>query len=241
MLKKMKKAFTITELVIVIAVIAILAAVLIPTFSNVVENARKSSALQTCRNALTEYMTIVSTDEDTSNDDATGMVFEKDGYIHVYLNGSLHLLGTKDNLTRIEQSATAVKVGKFTENTDLDLPDPFSASATLNFNWTEKTGVNPVVQAKLNVAAPASPLGKNATYPTVAAGGTRSFVNGEVLYFYSIVLNGTTYYGWFILDTTANNHWHTVEGANYASACFVFANNVPGAKLAITIEAPAGA
>ena len=39
-MKKMnKKGFTIVELVIVIAVIAILAAVLIPTFSNVIQKA----------------------------------------------------------------------------------------------------------------------------------------------------------------------------------------------------------
>ena len=40
--KKLRRAFTITELVIVIAVIAILAAVLIPTFSNVIENSKRS-------------------------------------------------------------------------------------------------------------------------------------------------------------------------------------------------------
>ena len=39
---KLRRAFTITELVIVIAVIAILAAVLIPTFANVIDNAKKS-------------------------------------------------------------------------------------------------------------------------------------------------------------------------------------------------------
>ena len=39
---KLRRAFTITELVIVIAVIAILAAVLIPTFSNVINNSKKS-------------------------------------------------------------------------------------------------------------------------------------------------------------------------------------------------------
>lgn len=38
----LRRAFTITELVIVIAVIAILAAVLIPTFANVIENSKKS-------------------------------------------------------------------------------------------------------------------------------------------------------------------------------------------------------
>ena len=38
----LRRAFTITELVIVIAVVAVLAAVLIPTFSNVIESSKKS-------------------------------------------------------------------------------------------------------------------------------------------------------------------------------------------------------
>ena len=41
-----KRAFTITELVIVIAVIAILAAILIPTFAEVIDNSKKSHDLQ---------------------------------------------------------------------------------------------------------------------------------------------------------------------------------------------------
>ena len=50
-MKKMnKKGFTIVELVIVIAVIAILAAVLIPTFSSIVDKANKSATLQEARN-----------------------------------------------------------------------------------------------------------------------------------------------------------------------------------------------
>ncbi len=49
-MKKLRKAFTITELVIVIAVIAILAAVLIPTFSAVIEKANMSSDQSAVRN-----------------------------------------------------------------------------------------------------------------------------------------------------------------------------------------------
>lgn len=52
-----KKGFTIVELVIVIAVIAILAAVLIPTFSGVVEKANKTAALEKAKNALTAVLT----------------------------------------------------------------------------------------------------------------------------------------------------------------------------------------
>lgn len=54
--KKNRKGFTIVELVIVIAVIAILAAVLVPTFSNVVGSANDAAIKQEVRNLYTEYV-----------------------------------------------------------------------------------------------------------------------------------------------------------------------------------------
>ena len=51
-----KKGFTIVELVIVIAVIAILSAVLIPTFAGVSSKAKESAALQEVRSAYTAYL-----------------------------------------------------------------------------------------------------------------------------------------------------------------------------------------
>ena len=60
MLKTKKKGFTIVELVIVIAVIAILAAVLIPTFAAVIKNAEHSSAMQACKSAYSEYLSDVA-------------------------------------------------------------------------------------------------------------------------------------------------------------------------------------
>lgn len=62
MKKSNKKGFTIVELVIVIAVIAILAAVLIPTFSNVVEKANESKDMQQARNAYENYLADHATD-----------------------------------------------------------------------------------------------------------------------------------------------------------------------------------
>ncbi|MBQ3492440.1 MAG: prepilin-type N-terminal cleavage/methylation domain-containing protein [Oscillospiraceae bacterium] len=59
-MKNNRKGFTITELVIVIAVIAILAAVLIPTFSNLIEKANNSADLQEARNAYSEYLAVVN-------------------------------------------------------------------------------------------------------------------------------------------------------------------------------------
>lgn len=49
---KNRKGFTIVELVIVIAVIAILAAVLIPTFTTVTRNAKINAAMQTATNTM---------------------------------------------------------------------------------------------------------------------------------------------------------------------------------------------
>lgn len=55
---KSKKGFTIVELVIVIAVIAILAAVLIPTFSNVIGKADQSASLQEAKSLFNELYAI---------------------------------------------------------------------------------------------------------------------------------------------------------------------------------------
>ena len=55
-LLKKNKGFTVVELVIVIGVIAILSAILIPTFVNVTENAKKSAAQADCRTAYSAYV-----------------------------------------------------------------------------------------------------------------------------------------------------------------------------------------
>ena len=63
-----KKGFTIVELVIVIAVIGILAGVLIPTFSGIIDNANKTKALQEVKNAYTATLADDLADGDTTND-----------------------------------------------------------------------------------------------------------------------------------------------------------------------------
>ena len=55
MKKSLKKGFTLVELVIVIAVIAILSAVLIPTFGNVIQNSKETAAFQNARGAIDSF------------------------------------------------------------------------------------------------------------------------------------------------------------------------------------------
>lgn len=64
MRKNNRKGFTIVELVIVIAVIAILAGVLIPTFASITNKAKDSAALQEATNVLKAYVAdYAATDE----------------------------------------------------------------------------------------------------------------------------------------------------------------------------------
>ena len=142
MLNKKKNAFTITELVIVIAVIAILAAVLIPTFSNVVASAKQSAAMQVCHNAMTDYISQSITDDDPNNDTLTGMVFVSDGYAFVYINNQLQTLGTlSGNANVAVLESEAVDVSKL--------------------QGIETVGANLTAATKLNIKVGADTAGKD--------------------------------------------------------------------------------
>ena len=86
MKKTNKKGFTIVELVIVIAVIAILAAVLIPTFSGVVTKAKQSAAMQAAKNANTEYLATL--DFKTASMEDQDYTVVAGGYAFAVTNGS---------------------------------------------------------------------------------------------------------------------------------------------------------
>lgn len=76
MKKNNRKGFTITELVIVIAVIAILAAVLIPTFAGIIEKANDSAVLQGAR---ARYTTYTAEWDYTAGSPAQNLIIEQDG------------------------------------------------------------------------------------------------------------------------------------------------------------------
>lgn len=79
MKKHCKKGFTIVELVIVIAVIAILAAVLIPTFVSLVNRANVSADEQNVTNMNT-ILAVESVDGAPENVDEVRALLEENGY-----------------------------------------------------------------------------------------------------------------------------------------------------------------
>lgn len=80
MAKKLRRAFTIVELVIVIAVIAILAAVLIPTFTSLIQKANVSNDTSLCRNLNTELAMDESENGKPESMKEVLAVLEKAGY-----------------------------------------------------------------------------------------------------------------------------------------------------------------
>lgn len=204
--QKLKKAFTITELVIVIAVIGILIAVLIPTFSNVIENAHKSTALQQSNNALKEYLALVLDDDDPSNDTPSGIVFVSDGYAHVYLNSSLHYIGETSDMPYIGTDGelrnvrTAGNVGI----TGISVTSPKTDDSTaVVITKAHTAGTNPEQVVGFHglsaITAESDPLVGKTT---------------ENLYFYETTVNGTDYVGYFTLESGSGRF--QLESTNYS-------------------------
>ena len=119
--KNNRKGFTIVELVIVIAVIAILATVLIPTFGNMIQKANNSKLLQELRNEYTEY-TITVDPESIQNT----IVVEVDGKFYNVINGAPELdtdgttvkEGTKPAVNGYYWDADAVPANAWTQVTE---------------------------------------------------------------------------------------------------------------------------
>ena len=88
MMKKLnKKGFTIVELVIVIAVIAILAAVLIPTFSGVIDKANNSAVEQSAANVYKLYLAENADTEDFEDTLVVKTTVSSKVYYVAYVNG----------------------------------------------------------------------------------------------------------------------------------------------------------
>ena len=111
MKKLNKKGFTMVELVIVIAVIAILAGVLIPTFVTVVNKAKESKAMQEAKTAYELYLA----DHAAEGGNLNLCIKSGDYYFHVE-NGQFKAEAIKDG-NHTECTTKELVNGKFPEVT----------------------------------------------------------------------------------------------------------------------------
>ena len=98
-----KKGFTIVELVIVIAVIAILSAVLIPTFAGLVNKANEAALQENLTNAYTTY---AASFEASDNE-----LYSKEEVVFVEVDGNLTLTVENGKITKPVRGCTVVGSG----------------------------------------------------------------------------------------------------------------------------------
>ena len=126
MKKNYKNGFTIVELVIVIAVIAILSAILIPTFSNLVKQANETALQENLRNAYVEY-----TSETADSDEYLGqdeIIFKNNNKYYKYYTGDDE---TTNNV--VEQAGKYYEIN--VEANEIELVADTEENSTFNKNY----------------------------------------------------------------------------------------------------------
>ena len=110
-----RKGFTIVELVIVIAVIAVLAAVMIPTFSGVIGNANDAAAKADAKAVYTDYVADTAADGTTLDNFVIATKNGKDTVYYAVVDGSL-----KDTeYTTLDDAANTGVLNAWTETAEI--------------------------------------------------------------------------------------------------------------------------
>ena len=137
--KKNKKGFTLIELIVVIAIIGILAAVLMPQFMGFTEKARASSAIAGAKDMLTAIQATASTDGTAS------VISGLTGYVEADSLAALQTIvpSLKGNVQTdfaapVDLSDVAAKEGDCAVSTIVS----GSITNTFTFNYYQKVGKN---------------------------------------------------------------------------------------------------
>lgn len=135
MKKNTKKGFTLVELVIVIAVIAILSAILIPTFGDIISNANETAYQKAANSAFTEAMEKASK-------------VEFDYAIVVYYDGGLTRTvneNTGSTTVTISARGNATRAYKINSNNQVTLLDEKVETSEYEANFVTVEGKMPTI------------------------------------------------------------------------------------------------
>lgn len=111
---RFRKAFTIVELIVVIAVIAILASVLIPAFNTIITNAKSSAAYQNANNTL---KTLVADVADPGGESLEGIIIENDGFRFIFIEGKLYEIIPAEEISIDDKIVKLWIIPELNENT----------------------------------------------------------------------------------------------------------------------------
>ena len=125
-----KKGFTLAELLIVVAIIAVLTAIAIPVFTSQLEKSREATDLSNIRSAYAEVTTAILTGD---LDDATKAA-------NVKIANNLSVSGTVDPNADFTITVNALPMQQ--KQTDWQSPDPQIAGVKLDATYTVATTKN---------------------------------------------------------------------------------------------------
>lgn len=150
MKKLNKKGFTLAELLIVIAIIAILIAIAIPTFAGALENAKRQTDHANMRNAYAMAQ-VANLQDGKFTDPNTGALVEKTGTLYFYKDGTLdsynadkvYKLQAKHTTTGDCLSAVACKTAVTDANITAGYYIIVSQNPSNNNQWEVSVGAAP--------------------------------------------------------------------------------------------------
>ena len=155
-MKNNRKGFTITELVIVIVVIAVLAAVLIPTFASLIRKANVSADTQLARNLNTALITDEAINGQPEDFGTVLRILSENGYLLGSLNPTTdgcYLVWEKDTnqILLVELTEDAHKVLYKAEDGYGDPDDSWHFAVTSQELADKITAILPAVTTKLTI------------------------------------------------------------------------------------------